>query len=173
MPTVSEELIPFFVVMTAAGLADYPGIDWEKAEPHIRHSHQVATTQLSAFDFVLAAQTLEKLSREQVARWGRDFDLLLTPTSAILPPSAGSILAAQHAAPDQPVPEVVGSVSFTAFSNVTGQPAISLPLHWTEDGIPVGVMLTGGPFDEAGLLRIAAQLEEARPWAERAAPALA
>ncbi len=112
----------------------------------------------------MAAQALEKLSRGEVARWGRDFDLLLTPTSAILPPVAGAILEAQHAAPDQPVPDVVGSVSFAAFGNVTGLPSLSLPLHWTADDLPVGAMFTGGPFDEATLLRLGAQLEQARPW---------
>ena len=65
--------------------------------------------------------------------------MLLTPTSAILPPPAGAVLAAQHAAPEQPVFEVVACVSFTAFGNVTGLPAICLPLHWTDEGLPVGV----------------------------------
>lgn len=171
VPTVSEELIPSFIVMTSSGLADFDGVDWSKTEPHSRHAHEVATTKNSAYDFVLAARTLEKLSRREVARWGRDFDVLLTPTSAILPPPAGEVLAAQHAAPDQPVAEVVRSVSFTAFGNVTGLPSISLPLHWTEEGLPVGAMLTGAPFDEATLLRLGAQAETARPWADRAAAA--
>jgi amidase len=164
VPTVSEEMIPPFVVMTNGGLADFIGIDWERTEPHIRHAHEVATTQINAIDYVVAAQALERISRREVARWGRDFDVLLTPTSAILPPQAGAVLAAQHATPDQPVVDVVASVSFAAFGNITGQPAISLPLHRTEEDLPVGVMLTGGPFDEATLLRLSAQLEEARPW---------
>jgi amidase len=169
VPTISAELVPAFTVMAAAGLADYDGVDWTKVEPHNRHSHQVATNEISAYDYVVAAQTLEKLSRREVARWGRDFDVMLTPTSAILPPVAGTILEAQHAAPEQATFEVVASVCFAAFANVTGLPAISLPLHWSEDGLPVGTMLTGGPFDEATLLRLGAQLEEARPWAERRA----
>jgi len=103
-------------------------------------------------------------------RWGRDFDVLVTPTSAILPPLAGAILEAQHAAPDQPVLDVVRSVSFTAFGNVTGLPSISLPLHWSEDGLPVGVQLTAGPWQEASLIALAAQLEQALPWRERRAP---
>ncbi len=121
---------------------------------------------------MLAARTLELLSRREVARWGRDFDVLLTPTSAILPPRAGAILEAQHAAPDQPVMDVVASVSFTAFGNVTGLPAVSLPLHWSEDGLPVGVQLIAGPWQDGALLALAGQLEQARPWAERR-PALA
>ena len=116
---------------------------------------------------MLAASTLELLSRREVVRWGRDFDVLLTPTSAILPPLAGAILAAQHAAPDQPVHDVVASVSFTAFGNVTGLPAVSLPLHWTDDGVPVGVQLTGGPVAGGEADRLSAQLEQALPWAGR------
>jgi amidase len=171
VPTVSEDLIPPFVTMTAGGLADYDGVEWSKTEPHNRHGHEVATNKLSAYDYVLAAQALEKLSRREVARWGRDFDVLLTPTSAILPPPTGSVLAAAHAAPEAPVADVVSSVSFTAFSNVTGQPSLSLPLHWTADDIPVGVLFTGAPFDEATLIRLGAQLEAGRPWAARRAPA--
>jgi amidase len=169
VPTVSEELIAPFIVMTNAGLADYDGLDWTKAEPHSRHAHEVATSKYSAYDFVVAARKLEMLSRREVARWGHDFDVLLTPTSAILPPVAGEVLAAQHASPDQPVVDVVSSVAFTAFGNVTGLPSVSLPLHRTEEGLPVGAMLTGAPFDEATLLRLGAQAETARPWADRTA----
>jgi amidase len=166
VPTVSEEMIPPFVVMSNGGLADFVGIDWARTEPHIRHAHEVATTKLNAFDYVVAAQALERISRREVARWGRDFDVLLTPTSAILPPQAGAVLAAQHATPDQPVLDVVASVSFAAFANITGLPSVSVPLYRTEEDLPVGAMLTGAPFDEATLLRLASQLEEARPWAE-------
>jgi amidase len=57
--------------------------------------------------------------------------------------------------------------AFTALFNVTGQPAVSVPLYWTPDGLPVGTMLVGRPADEATLLALSAQLEEARPWADR------
>jgi amidase len=153
-------------VLTQGGLADYEGVDWSATEPHIAHQRGLAS-DASAYDYVLAARTLELLSREEVARWGRDFDVLLTPTSAILPPVAGATMEAQHATPDAPVGDVVASVSFTAFGNVTGLPAISLPLHWTDDDLPVGVQLTGGPWDEATLIGLSAQLEQALPWAER------
>jgi amidase len=171
VPTISAELVPAFTVMAAAGLADFEGVDWEQVEPHNRHSYEAATKEISAYEYVVAAQTLERISRQEVARWGRDFDLLLTPTSAILPPLAGAVLEAQHAAPEQATFDTVASVCFAAFGNVTGQPAISLPLYWTDEGLPVGAMLTGAPFDEATLLRLGAQLEDARPWAERTPPA--
>jgi amidase len=167
VPTISPELVPAFTVMATAGIAAYDGVDWEKVEPHNRHSYKAATKEISAYEYVVAAQTLERLSRHEVARWGRDFDVLLTPTSAILPPLSGSVLEAQHAAPEQATFDVVASVSFAAYGNLTGLPAISLPLYWSKEGLPIGTMLTGAPFDEATLIRLGAQLEAARPWAER------
>jgi amidase len=171
VPTVSEEMIPPFISLTVAGLADYDGVDWSAVDAHIAHQRKAAG-ELGAYEYALAVRSLELLSRRETARWGRDFDVLVTPTSAILPPVAGAILEAQLAAPDQPVLDVVRSVSFTAFGNITGLPSVSLPLHWTEQGLPVGVMLTGGPWQDGALLSLAAQLETARPWRERR-PALA
>jgi amidase len=168
VPTVSEQLVQPFILLTVGGLADYDGVDWSAVEPHVQHQRRISG-EIGAYDYVNAARTLERLSRLEVARWGRDFDVLLTPTSAIVPPPAGAILESQHAAPEQPVPDVVASVSFTAFGNVTGLPAISLPLHWTERELPVGVQLVGGPWQEALLIRLSAELERARPWAQRRA----
>jgi amidase len=56
---------------------------------------------------------------------------------------------------------------FTAVYNMTGQPAVSLPLHWTADSVPIGVSLIGRPAGEGPLISLAAQLEAARPWAGR------
>jgi len=169
VPTISEEMVPPFIALTQGGLADYEGMDWSAVEPHIAHQRKLSS-ETGAYDYVLAARTLELLSRRETVRWGRDFDVLLTPTSAILPPIAGSILEAQHAAPDQPVMEVVASVSFTAFGNVTGLPGVSLPLHWTDEGLPIGVQLLAGPWQDGPLLALSAQLEQARPWADRRPP---
>jgi amidase len=169
VPTISEEMVPPFIALTQGGLADYEGVDWSATEPHIVHQRGLAS-ETGAYDYVLAARTLELLSRRELARWGRDFDVLLTPTSAILPPKAGATLEAQHAAPDQPVLDVVASVSFTAFGNVTGLPGVSLPLHWTDGNLPVGVQLLAGPWRDGQLLALAAQLEAASPWAQRRPP---
>ena len=61
-------------------------------------------------------------------------------------------------------------VPFTPLFNATGQPAVSLPLHWSEAGLPIGVQLAGRSGDEATLVRLAATLEEARPWTDRTPP---
>ena len=172
VPTLSEEMIGPFIALTQAGLGAFDPIDWERTEPHVRLSHELGSTTLSAIDYVQAVKALELLSRREAARWGRDFDVLLTPTSGILPPPAGSLMAAAHSKPAEPSVDVIASVGFTAFGNVVGLPAISLPLQTTDDDLPVGVMLTGGAFDEATLIRLGAQLEQARPWAGRR-PALA
>ncbi len=166
VPTISEEMVPPFIALTQGGLADYEGVDWSATEPHIQHQRALAS-ETGAYEYVLAARALELLSRRELARWGRDFDVLLSPTSAILPPRAGAIMETQHAAPEEPVMDVVASVSFTAFGNVSGLPGVSLPVHWSEDGLPVGVQLLAGPWQDGLLLALAAHLEAAAPWAQR------
>jgi amidase len=109
----------------------------------------------------------------QVARWHQSgFDLLLTPTMAVPPPPLGSF---DHP-PDQPLwPIAVATpmAIFTSGLNMTGQPAISLPLHVSEAGLPLGSQLVAPYGREDVLLRVAAQLEEAAPWADRRPPVFA
>src|SRR5581483_4637450 len=90
VPTISEEMVPPFIALTQGGLADYDGVDWDATEPHIRHQRSLSS-ETGAYDYVLAAKQLELLSRREVGRWGRDFVVQVTPTSAILPPKAGAI----------------------------------------------------------------------------------
>ena len=93
-------------------------------------------------------------------------DLLLTPTMAEVAPKLGSFDDSGED-PFQAFTRAFPSGAFTALMNITGQPAISLPLHWTEEGVPVGAQLVA-PFGREDLLiRAAAQLERAQPWADR------
>ena len=90
------------------------------------------------------------------------------PTLALPPVPVG-----WETEPDDPWEQFDRAVQFTPFTavfNVTGQPAISLPLHWTDAGLPIGVQLVGPPLGDALLVRVASQLEEARPWAGRRPP---
>ncbi len=170
--TISEELVEPFNLLIAGSLGEHlDEVDWEQVEPHIAFQH-AAANQVPTFQYVHAMKQLERMSRQMLEPWGRDFDVLLTPTMAITPPAAGDVLEATHANPDAPAEAVIAMVAFTAFANITGQPAISLPVHWTDDGIPVGAHLVGRPWDEATILRLAGAVEQALPWADRA-PALA
>ncbi|HLY48204.1 MAG TPA: amidase [Solirubrobacteraceae bacterium] len=121
-------------------------------------------------DLLLAVEQAQASSRRLAEWWANDgFDLLLTPTCAEPPPRLGEF----DAPPDNPLAPLVRSIpfgTFTAGFNTTGQPAISLPLHMTEDGLPVGVQLVAAYGREDVLLRVASQLEQARPWAERVPP---
>jgi amidase len=164
--TLPVDLVGAFMPIIRGGLADYENVDWSKAEPHNVASWEMANSA-PLVDLARAIRAVQLRSREIVAHWGRDFDVLLTPTLSIEPPPVGSVLEAAHASPGEPAPAVLQMVAFTAFANITGQPAISLPLHRTGDGVPIGAQLTGGPWDEATLIRLAAQLEQAAPWADR------
>ena len=93
-------------------------------------------------------------------------DLLLTPTLAEPPVPLGTF----DSPPDNPLAGFMRAASFTPFTppfNVTGQPAVSLPLFETADGLPLGVQLVAAYGREDVLLRVAAQLEDACPWAHR------
>ena len=109
-----------------------------------------------------------QLVGRQVGAWyERDgYDVLLTPTTA----EPATKLGEYEGPEDQPLHGIVRATpiaAFTAAANMTGQPSISLPLHFSADGVPVGVLLTAAVGREDLLIRLAAQLEEAQPWADR------
>jgi amidase len=112
------------------------------------------------------------LINREVRRIGHFFetaDLLLTPTLSAPPPRLGQ-LSTLTTDLDQFIADTYGLAAFTTPFNATGQPAISLPLHWSADGLPVGVQLAGRFGADDTLLAVAAQLEQAAPWFERVAP---
>ena len=118
--------------------------------------------------YIHAIEELYAVNR-LAAVWWNDFDLLLTPTIPQAPPPLGL----WEAPPDNPLHGLAMSsaiVGFVAPFNVSGQPAVSLPLHWNEHGLPIGVQLVAAYGREDTLIRISSQLEEARPWADRRPP---
>ena len=160
------EVVSSFMRYTGAGLADFPEIDWERTEPHVRAAREAAQN-VDSLAYTDATHILQRFSRQLMARWGAEFDLLVTPTLTIEPPKVGEVLAAAHEAGPGPALPVLQMAVLTSIFNVSGQPAISLPLAATAAGLPIGVQVVGHPFDEAGLLRLAAQLESAMPWSGR------
>ena len=115
---------------------------------------------------------LHQMLSRMVAGWFESgYDLLLTPTMAEVAPKLGEIDTSK---PDLAAYQrCLPSGAFTALFNLTGQPGINVPLHWTEEGVPVGAQFVA-PFGREDLLiRIAAQLEKAAPWAERTPPVFA
>lgn len=93
------------------------------------------------------------------------YDVLLTPTLAQPPVPVGYFTHGGD--PAQDFERQKAFTPFTALFNLTGQPAMSLPLHWNAAGLPIGIQLVGRPYDELTLIALAAQLEQARPWLGR------
>jgi len=120
--------------------------------------------QVSAVDYFAGLEEMHAWSR-RLAVWWTDHDLLVVPTSPEPPVSLGEL------APTNTDPSVATHMgrlaSFTAPFDATGQPALSLPLHWNADGLPIGVQVVAAYGREDLLLRVASQLEEAVPWAGR------
>jgi amidase len=123
------------------------------------------TKGMDGHAYQLAKMQLEGLSRQIVALWS-DMDVLLTPALAQRPVRIGEIDSC-GADPWDEFRKSGHFTPFTAIFNITGQPAISLPLFHGDDGLPLAVQLAGPPVGEALLLSLASQLEQARPWAER------
>ncbi len=121
--------------------------------------------EVTATQYVTAVEAMHRFSR-RVGAWWEGFDLLLSPTLPEPSPPIGELVPR----PGKPLEGFLRSAQLTAFLvpfNVTGQPAMSLPLHWSADGLPIGVQLAAGMGREDLLIRVAVQLEEAMPWEGR------
>jgi amidase len=122
--------------------------------------------RFSAVDLATAQAAMYAFRRRVQQWWADGWDLLVTPTVAEPPP----LLREFEPDPSNPLAQSDRAgrfVPFTPAFNMSGQPAISLPLHWTADGLPVGVQLVAAYGREDVLIRVAAQLEAAHPWADR------
>ena len=126
--------------------------------------------QASGADYVAAIAALQMVGR-QLARFFQQFDVWVTPVLSAPPPPIGFLHPGPGELDSGPFAKRVREwVPFTQLANGTGQPAASIPLHWTEDGLPVGVQFMARFGDECTLFRLAAQLEAARPWRDRLPP---
>ena len=129
-------------------------------------AHRRAGQALSAPAYLQSRAWLGMWTR-RMADWWTGHDLLLTPTLGAPPPELGWFTAD---GPEQEERRIASFIPYTAQFNMTGQPAISLPLHWTPGGLPVGVQLVAAYGREDLLVRVASQLEQAAPWADRHPP---
>jgi amidase len=172
-PEVAMGVVTFFATSVAAGLDA-----WSQ-----RTGRQITAEDVEAPTWAIAemGRTITGpqffLAREQmlvhgrrIAEWWTDgFDLLLTPTLPEPPPKLGHF----RGSADNPLEGLMRGASFAMLNapfNGTGQPAITLPLGTSEDGLPVGVQLVAAYGREDVLIRVAAQLEQAAPWADRRPP---
>jgi Asp-tRNA(Asn)/Glu-tRNA(Gln) amidotransferase A subunit family amidase len=121
-----------------------------------------------AVAYVRALRTIHRVGRE-LARFLERYDVILTPTLGVPPPPLG-VLSLSNPNPGESVATLFQTVGFTQLANATGNPAMSVPLYWDADGLPIGAHFMGRMDDEATLFRLAAQLEQARPWFDRRPP---
>jgi amidase len=171
-----EQMAPMFMTIWSAGctwtidgaagaLKRQPSAD--QFEPGTWALYQMGQKQTGA-GYMAALAWIQAASRD-VARFMLDYDVWLTPTLGEPPLPLGSF----DSPAEQPLAGLRRAVQFVPFTpvcNMTGQPAMSVPLFWNNDGLPVGTHFVGRFGDEATLFRLAAQLEAARPWVDRRPP---
>lgn len=159
---VDPTLAPSFIQLISTGTAILDFLPHDQLEPLNRYLIETAAT-ITSVQHMQALTTAHQYARRVVRFWD-DYDLLLTPTLGAPPLEVGAIFV-----DDDPFGQLFRSglfIPYTPAFNVTGQPAVSLPLYWNEEGLPIGVQLVGAPAREDILFQISAQLESARPWAE-------
>lgn len=141
----------------------------DQFEPLTWTSYQAGLKRTGAY-YLAVVEELQRFSRK-IARFYNesDYDVILSPTMTIPPTKLGAFQPTS----DDPMRGFRASSAFCAFTeiqNITGQPAMSVPLFWNEGNVPIGVQFAGRFGDEATLFRLAAQLEQARPWIDRKPP---
>ncbi|WP_406087043.1 amidase [Kitasatospora purpeofusca] len=168
----TEELITEFTAMWNVGAAGVPLADPERIEPHNRALRDAAHG-IDSWDYQAGVRRAQRMSRRIVEGFVAGFDLLVTPTMACLPPRIGAWRAGTAEDPLAALRNSYPMAVFTSLFNVTGQPAVSLPVHHDgATGLPVGVQLVAAPWREDLLLQVSRTLELAHPWADRRPPGL-
>jgi amidase len=197
LPVESEAFIEHYATLVAAEANASIRLGEEALRRKARRSDlELATwllgrmgAALSAGDTAAALHWTQSFSRRWMS-WSDQFDVLVTPAVGVPPlpigayrltAGQGNALKLLTALPGRVLlgmrPKIVeafrpmfDAAPYTMVANVTGQPSLSLPLHMTADGLPMGILFTGRIADEATLFRLAAQLEQALPWSGRRAP---
>ncbi|MCO5974191.1 amidase [Actinoallomurus soli] len=166
-PPWKEELMPHFEVLWAsmATMTPVPPEKEELLRPLTRWLRERGNA-IGAPQLLRAQAALQLAVRAGLPVLER-YDVILQPTLALPPVPVGHF---DEVGPEENFVRQTLFTPFTSVYNVTGQPAVNVPLHWTDGGLPIGVMLAGRMGDEATLIALSAQLEEARPWAHRHPP---
>lgn len=161
LPT-SGELITTFMKIWNVASASIPLVAPERVEPHNRAQREVAKS-VDSWAYAESVHKTQQRSRHIIEAFTDSFDLLVTPSMACLPPPVGAWRESGN-----PVAASYPMAVFTSLFNVTGQPAISIPVHHDDaSGLPVGVQLVAAPWREDLLLQTSRTLEQAHPWTER------
>ncbi len=164
-----NELLAAFLTVWNTGTAYWPLEDWDQLEPCNAAMREISRN-VDSITYLESLMHMQNYCRRLVSAWGRDFDVLVTPTLATEPPRVGELFEGVEYDPLAPINNAAASAAFTPVFNSTGQPAVSLPLHWAESGLPIGVQFVGKPWGEAELIRLASQVETASPWADKRPP---
>jgi amidase len=161
------DVVPYFETLwyAHATLAPVDPAHEDRLRPLTRYLRRRGM-EVSAGTMVLAQAYLQAVTRPALAAMNA-YDAILTPTLASLPAPVGYF---EEADPAENFERQKRFTPFTSVFNVSGQPAVSLPLHWNAGGLPVGVMLAGRIGEEGTLISLSAQLEQARPWSGRRPP---
>ena len=163
-PPFGPDVVPLFETLwyAMATLTPVAAADEERLLPLTRYLRERGRAT-SAADLIFAQAYLQFIVR-QAWKTLNEFDAVLTPTLASPPAPVGYF---EDAEPPENFERQKRFTPYAAVCNVTGQPSVSLPLHWTADGLPVGVMLAGRMGAEATLISLSAQIEAAKPWKDR------
>ncbi|HYU86951.1 MAG TPA: amidase [Kribbellaceae bacterium] len=150
------------VMSTLAGL---PTVDDEDLLMPFTRTLRAIATQVSGVQLAAALGVYERSTQRITADLFSRYDVLLSPALAQPPVAIGALR--DDSDQDAEFGAQAAFMPFSPLYNVTGGPSISLPLHWTDEGLPIGIMLGARYGDEATLLALSAQLEAAQPWHDR------
>ncbi|HEY2578485.1 MAG TPA: amidase [Streptosporangiaceae bacterium] len=166
-PPFGADVVPTFETLwyAMATLAPVPPEDEQRLQPLTRYLRERGRA-VSAADLLFAQAFLQIIMRAALPALNA-YDAILTPTLAEPPAGIGHFSQVE---PAENFERQKRFTPFTALYNVSGQPAVNVPLHWTSGGLPIGVMLAGRMGSEATLISLSAQLEAARPWKDRHPP---